>query len=278
MTGSNCLYSMSAKTELNHDLIDLEWGDEGVVPETIHPDTMFIFTMMGRVIIDMVDAREGIRVLDVGCGRGIDILEMAKRGSMAIGLDPSGKMMAGAREHLERNRQQLDGRGNVALVRGIGEALPFKPRSLDRIICKGSLDHFADMERTMADMSGSLKPDGAAIIAIANFESLACRLGRWWFPIIKRLRHADGERHPWHPPDDHNYRFDCAVLKDTVKGDFEIKKMRGMSLLWTAPYWGKTLSLMPRWASSIVLKLLDRGARLFPSLSDVIIIKLSPKG
>ncbi len=268
---------MSAKTELNHDLIDLEWGDEGVVPETIHPDTLFIFTMMGRVIIDMVDVGDGDRVLDVGCGRGIDILTLAKRGARAIGLDPSSKMMVGAREHLERNRQHLDGRGDVVLVRGIGEALPFKRRSLDRIICKGSLDHFADMERTMADMSGSLKTDGVAIIAVANFDSLACRLGRWWFPIIKRLRHADGERHPWQPPDDHNYEFNRPFIRETVKKDFEVKKIRGMSLLWTAPYWGKTLSLMPRWASSAVLKILDWGACLLPSLSDVIIVKLVPK-
>jgi len=263
--------------ELNHELIDLEWGDEGVMPETIHPDTMFIFTKMGQIIIDMVDARNGDSVLDVGCGRGIDALELAKRGAKAIGIDPSGRMIAGAREHLERNRQQIDGKSDVVLVRGIGEALPFKKRSLDRIICKGSLDHFADIGRTMADMSGSLKADGVAIIAVANFDSLACRLGRWWFPIIKRLRHAEGERHPWQPPADHNYRFDCAMLKKTVKDDFEIKKIRGMSLLWTAPYWGKTLSLMPKWASSTVLKLLDWGACLLPSLSDVIIVKLAPK-
>jgi SAM-dependent methyltransferase len=235
---------------------------------------------MAKVILDMVEPADGELVVDVGCGRGVDVMEMARRGMKAVGLDPSSRMVAGAKEHLDAHRESLPS-GNssgAALVRGLGEALPFRERSLDKLICKGSLDHFADMQRTMSDMSRSLKPGGAAIIAVANFDSLSCRLGRWWFPIIKRLRHANGERHPWQPPDDHNYEFNSPFLKETVKDHFEIKKIRGLSLLWTAPYWGKILSLLPGWASSAVLRLCDWGARLFPSLSDVLIIKLTPKG
>jgi SAM-dependent methyltransferase len=269
---------MTDTMELNHDLIDLEWGDEGVVPPVIHPDTMFIFTKMAEVIQGMVDPADGGVVLDVGCGRGVDVMELAKRGMLAIGIDPSSRMVSGAREYLDGNREYLTDGSDVVLVRGIGEALPFRPRSLDSIICKGSLDHFADMERTMADMAGCLKPGGAAIIAVANFDSLSCRLGRAWHPISKRIYRVKTERHPWQPPDDHNYEFNCPFLKETVKKDFQIKKIRGMSLLWTAPYWGKMLSLMPRWASSFTLKVLDWLACLFPSLSDVLIIKLTPKG
>jgi ubiquinone/menaquinone biosynthesis C-methylase UbiE len=253
--------------------IDLEWGDEGVVPETVHPDTAFIFTKMAQVIQEMVAPKIGEKVLDVGCGRAMDALELGKQGVKAIGVDPSNKMMSGAKSYLDDN-----GGSDIALVRGIGEALPFKKHSLDKIICKGALDHFADPPQTMADMSQALKPGGAAIIAIANFESLSCRLGRNWFPIAKRLFREQGNLHPWIPPADHNYRFDCPILKKTVAGDFEIKKIRGMSLLWTAPYWGKFLSLLPPWASSAILAFLDKIACLFPSLSDVIIIRVTPRG
>jgi hypothetical protein len=102
-------------------------------------------------------------------------------------------------------------------------------------------------------------------------------LGRKWFPIAKRLYRQQSNLHPWVPPADHNYRFDCPILKKTVADDFEIEKIRGMSLLWTAPYWGKFLSLLPRWASSSVLASLDKIACLFPSLSDVIIIRITPR-
>jgi len=225
---------------------------------------------MAEIIREMVVPSSGEIILDIGCGRAVDALELGKQGVRAIGIDPSDKMMSGAKSNLRDS--------DVALVRGIGEALPFKRSSLDKIICKGALDHFADIPRTMADMSKSLKPGGAAIIAIANFESLSCRLGRNWFSIVKRLYRKQAEIHPWIPPADHNYRFDCPMLKKAVADDFEIKKIRGMSLLWTAPYWGKLLSLLPRWVASAILISLDKIACRLPSLSDVIIIRVTPRG
>ena len=250
--------------------VDLEWGDEGVVPETIHPDTEFIFEKMAEVIRELVAPSSGEIILDIGCGRAVDALELCKQGVRAIGIDPSDKMMRGAKSNLRDS--------DVALVRGIGEALPFKGKSLDKIICKGALDHFADIPRTMVGMSKSLKPGGAAIIAIANFESLSCRLGRNWFSIVKRLNCKRAEIHPWIPPADHNYRFDLPILKRAVADDFEIKKVRGMSLLWTAPYWGKLLSLLPRWVALAILISLDKIACRLPSLSDVIVVRLTPRG
>ena len=258
--------------DLNVEKVDLNWGDEGVLPPIIFPDTDFIFKRMAEVILEVAGSMDGQRVLDVGCGRAIDALELSKRGALAIGLDPSSKMMLCAKDYLNDNKGD-----NVVLVRAIGEGLPFKKGSLDKIICKGALDHFADIPKTMADMAQTLKPGGSAIIAIANYDSLSCRIGRNWFPIAKRLYRQKGDRHPWQPPEDHNYRFDCSTLKSTVANNFKIQKIKGMSLLWTAPYWGKMLSLMPRWISNGILKTLDKMADRLPSLADVIVIKVTPK-
>lgn len=248
--------------------VDLEWGDEGVVPEKTYPDTDFIFTRMGQVAWGMVAPLKGERVLDVGCGRAADALELAKRGGKAIGLDPSGKMIREAKSCISNSE--------VDLVRGIGEALPFKRHSLDKIICKGALDHFVDPSKTMEEMAHVLKPKGRAIIAIANFESLSCRLGRAWYPIAKRLKRATDERPPWEPPPDHTYRFDYPVLRQLVEHHFDVEETVGVSILWTAPYWGKVLSIVPQGVSTTILALLDWIARRFPSLSDVIIVKLTP--
>lgn len=250
--------------------VDLEWGDEGVVPEKIYPDTHFIFTRMGQVTWTMVAPHKGEIVLDIGCGRAVDALELAKLGGRAIGLDPSGPMITEAKNYI--------GNGDVDLVRGIGEALPFKRHSLDKIMCKGALDHFADPLMTMEEISHVLKPKGEMIIAIANFESLSCRLGRAWYPIIGRFKRQTDERPPWEPPPDHTYRFDYPILSELVGHHFDVEKTVGVSLLWTAPYWGKILSILPGGVSAIILASLDRIARRFPSLSDVIVVKLTPKG
>ena len=249
--------------------VDLEWGDEGVVPEKIYPDTHFVFTRMGQVAWAMVAPQKGEVVLDIGCGRAVDALELAKQGGRAIGLDPSRTMIMEAKSCI--------GDREVDLVRGIGEALPFKRCSLDKVMCKGALDHFADPLRTMEEISRVLKPKGEMIIAIANFESLSCRLGRAWYPIISRFKRLKDERLPWEPPPDHTYRFDYSMLCELVGHHFDVGKTLGVSLLWTAPYWGKILSILPGRGSAIILAFLDRIARRFPALSDVIVLKLIPK-
>ena len=150
---------------------------------------------------------------------------------------------------------------------------------MDKVVCKGSLDHFLDPERTVVEMLHVLKPEGEAVIAIANFESLGCRLGRIWYPVGKRLPFGEkNERQPWQPPADHTYKFDYPLLRRVVGRHFEVKKSVGISLLWMAPYWGRTLALLPRGISAIILALGDRIARRFPSMSDVIVIKCTPKG
>jgi len=249
--------------------VDLDWGDEEVVPEKVYPDTHFLFARMGEVTREMVAPQKGERILDIGCGRAVDAMELAKRSGRAIGLDPSARMMAGAKDYISK--------GQIDLVRGIGEALPFKRHSMDKIMCKGALDHFADPMKTMEEISHILKPMGEAVIAIANFDSLSFRLGRAWHPIMIRFKRKKDERPPWEPPPDHTYKFDYPLLRKLVEHHFNVEKSVGVSLLWTAPYWGKTLSILPRRVSAIILALLDKIARPFPSLSDVIVLKLVPK-
>ncbi len=251
--------------------VNLEWDDAEVVPERVYPDTAFVFNRMTQETRAMVGLRSGEVVLDIGCGRALDALHLARKGGRAIGLDPSGRMIAAARGCIRDS--------DVALVRGIGEALPFRRHSIDKAICKGSLDHFVDPPKTISEMHHVLKPGGEAVIAIANFESLGCRLGRVWHPMAKRLPFAGkNERLPWEIPPDHTYKFDYPLLKSLVGCHFEVGKTVGISLLWTAPYWGKALALLPRRLSAALLALMDRIARRFPSLSDVIVIKGTPKG
>ncbi len=251
--------------------VDLEWDDAGVFSGKIYPDTAFVFTRIEEETLGMVSLARGELVLDVGCGRAFDAMRLARDGGKAIGLEPSGKMIAEAKRHV--------GDGGVSLVRGIGEALPFKRRSIDKVMCKGSLDHFVDPEKTIEEMHHVLKPEGEAVIAIANFASLGCRLGRIWYPIGKRLPFGGKNEKPhWDIPTDHTYKFDYPLLKSMVGRHFEVKKIVGISLLWEAPFWGKTLALLPRRISATMLALGDRIGRRFPSMSDVIVIKCTPKG
>jgi ubiquinone/menaquinone biosynthesis C-methylase UbiE len=257
----------------NHNTgkIDLEWNDDDVVPEVIFPNLEFLFQRMLHLTLEEVDPSRGELILDVGCGKAIDGSRLCEQGATVIGLEPSNVMLVRAKEYLSENNTQ------VALAQGIGENLPFKPHSFDKVMCKGALDHFFSPSKTMEEIARVLKPGGEMIISIANFDSLGFRLAKKIYPVTKLLSpYPPKGRKAWEPPLDHTYKFDYPFLSSLVKQHFEIKKTKGISLFFGLPIWGSLLSKIPYSVSYAILKTLDKFARPFPSLADVILMKCIP--
>jgi len=257
----------------NHNAkkIDLKWSDDDVVPDVVYPNLEFLFQQMLHLTLKEVDPGHGELILDVGCGKAIDGARLWEKGAKVIGLEPSHVMMVRAKQYLNESNAQ------VALAQGIGENLPFKPHSFDKVMCKGALDHFFSPSETMEEIARVLKPGGEMIISIANFDSLGFRLGKKLYPVTKYLSPSLAkERKPWEPPPDHTYKFDYPFLSSLMKQHFEIKKTKGISLFFGLPLWGSFLSKLPHSVSYALLKILDKLARPFPSLADVILMKCTP--
>ena len=246
----------------------MRWNDDKVVPAKVSPDLEFLFRQGERLILEAVAAREGEYILDVGCGRAIDAALLSESGAVVIGLEPSEVMLSRAKEHLGAVNS------GVALSRGVGESLPFRSNSFDKVICKGALDHFLSPDKTLEEIARVLKPGGEAIIAIANVESLAAHIGRGIFKLRAIFsRQADCKVKPWEPPPDHTCKFDYRSISTLVKSYFQVKKAEGISLLYGMPGWDSILSVLPRPFRRSILALLDKAARPFPSLADVIVVK-----
>jgi ubiquinone/menaquinone biosynthesis C-methylase UbiE len=255
----------------NADRIDLQWNDDDVVPAVVYPNLDFLFQQMLRLTLKEVAPHEGELILDVGCGRAIDGARLWEKGARVIGLEPSRVMLVRARQYLRENN------GRVVLAQGIGESLPFKSHSFDKVMCKGALDHFFSPGKTMEEIARVLKPNGEMIVSIANFNSLGFRLGKGLYPVTRFLSPSLAkERKPWELPVDHKYKFDYPLLASLVKPHFEIKTTKGVSLFFGLPLWGSFLSRVPHSVSYALLKTLDKLARPFPSLADVILMKCTP--
>jgi ubiquinone/menaquinone biosynthesis C-methylase UbiE len=255
----------------NTEKIDLEWNDDDVVPDVVYPNLDFLFQQMLHLTLKEVAPRQGELILDVGCGRAIDGARLCEKGAQVVGLEPSRVMLVRAKEYLSENNAR------VALAQGIGENLPFKSHSFDKVMCKGALDHFISPDKTMEEIARVLKPQGEMIVSIANFNSLGFRLGKRLYPVTKSLSPALAkERKPWELPLDHKYKFDYLLLSSLVKQHFEIRRAKGISLFFGLPLWGSFLSRLPHSVSYALLRTLDRLARPFPSLADVILMKCTP--
>lgn len=252
--------------------IDLAWDDNHVVPEIVTPEVEFMFRRMAEATLFELEVQPGEMVLDVGCGRALDDVLLSGKGARVLGLEPSGVMLRYAFDHMRRNG------ASVMLVRGVGEDLPLRSSCVDKVICKGAIDHFADPARVLQEIARVLRADGRAVIAVANFESLGFKLGRVVYHLWRKL---GGKNHdfkmPWEVPTDHTYRFDYVLLKQMLTKRFKVCRIRGVSLLFGLPWWGVILARCPRRVSGVILVLLDRIACCFPRLSDVLVATCMPR-
>jgi ubiquinone/menaquinone biosynthesis C-methylase UbiE len=252
--------------------IDINWDDDGVIPKKLTVDTQFVFQRMTEETIKMVDAKKGERILDVGCGRGHDLASMKEKGGILFGYDSSLVMLKKAKACFYENGLPL------LLVGGSSENLPFYGDVFDKVYCKGAIDHFYDPFRAVQEMRRVLKGSGRIVISVANFESLGCIISR----KIYRLRSIifskvpDGP-HFWEPPKDHLFKFDRPFLKRVIPEELEIEMERATSLFWGVRVWSRFLEIIPHWFAKGLMVLLDGIAKLFPSIGDVIIIRLKKK-
>jgi len=251
--------------------VDLEWDDGHVAPDEVYPDLVFVVQRMNTVTTEQLKAGNGESILDVGCGRAVDVTRLAQEGGRCIGLEPSRKMLDHAKEHIARSKAE------VALVQGMVDYLPFKTSSLDRVICKGALDHFPYPDRAIEEMGRVLKPRGKAMVAIGNSNSISLGIRKALYWPKRALLREKSRNKAWDMPPDHTCAFDYSRLRRLVDPYFQVEQCRGFCYFFGSRRWGALLARLPRGFSQAILETLDRFARFLPAFSDIIVVCCAPK-
>ena len=104
----------------------------------------------------------GRRVLDVGCGAGVDLTRFVRGGAKGAGADISASAVRLARENFRQ--QQLPG----AFVQADGEALPFRDATFDLVYAHGVVQYTADGRMLVDECRRVLKPGGTGIFQAYN--------------------------------------------------------------------------------------------------------------
>jgi SAM-dependent methyltransferase len=115
-------------------------------------------------LLRLVDfnAYRGKRVLEVGCGAGIDLARFARGGADATGIDIAPSAIELARANFAQ--QQLEADLRVAN----GEAQPFVADSFDLVFAHGVVQYTADPQRLVDECRRVLRPGGQAIFQVYN--------------------------------------------------------------------------------------------------------------
>ena len=129
-------------------------------------------------------APAGLDVLEVGCGTGHWLGELAPRARTVAGVDRSGSMLARARAAVP----------GALLARGSAEALPVRAGAVDRVLVVHAMHHFDDKAAFVREARRVLRPGGGVMIAGLDPHT---GLDRWWvyehFPAAVA---ADRARYP----------------------------------------------------------------------------------
>ena len=262
-------------------VVDLDRDMSDVIPTGTTRDSQFLFERMTEVTLGHAEPRPGRRILDVASGFGQDSIALARRGASVVGAEPSARMSAWARLVSDKavHEQGESPERLPAWVRGWSDALPFRSESFDAAICKGAIDHFDRPELAIAEMARVTRKDGRVVLAIANFDSLACRLARAQDTVAELWSGATprrGRRH-YDVPADHFTRYDVGLMREQAARSLDLVRVVGVSLGWGFGPWTRLVERLPRAVAFGALQALDALALRSPSLADVVVLVGRPR-
>ena len=140
-----------------------------------------------RAIARRLGELRGKHVLDVACGTGAWLEHLAGKGAFVAGIDISARAIEVCTHRLPAGRFAV----------GPAETLPFPDAHFDLVSCLGSLEHFGDKERALAEMCRVSRPDATLLILVPNAGFLTRRLGLYRGTQQARVRETVLELREW---------------------------------------------------------------------------------
>ena len=172
--------------------------------ETYDETRFHYFRWMQRKALGFLDLMAGIRFLDLGCGTGYAVRNVAaeaKHEGLFCGIDISPRMIEVAREKSGGFFKCM--RFEVANA----EELPFGADSFDAVLCTNSFHHYAYPSMVFAEVRRVLRPGGRLCILDVTADS---RIVRW---IDSRVRLKEPEHVRFYSTSEYSKMFEVAGLR-----------------------------------------------------------------
>ncbi len=125
-----------------------------------------------RRLINLLDARENLHFLDIGCGAGWAVSEVARLAGFKgqfYGVDLSAKMI----EKADRNAAR---RENLHFLQANAESIPLQDHFFDTIICTNSFHHYLHPDRALEEMCRLLKTGGKVFVLDPTADTVLMKI------------------------------------------------------------------------------------------------------
>jgi ubiquinone/menaquinone biosynthesis C-methylase UbiE len=148
------------------------------------------FAQIKLALLDLLGPTPGARVLDVGCGTGVDVFAAAERigpTGQAVGVDMSEELVTQA-------KSRADATLPVAFQTADATALPFEDEEFDAVRSERVFQHIPDPIRAATEVARVTAPGGRVVIADPDHGMWALDMSdrqttetlmAWWISHIK---------------------------------------------------------------------------------------------
>jgi len=131
-----------------------------------------------RILLKIIESNKlkKLRFLDIGCGSGDNLIEIAKLGHHVVGVDSSSKMLSLAKNRINKLSKKV--RQNILLVNE--SILEYHDKNLfDFCICMGVIGYIDNEIKFLKHINRLLKKNGKLIVSsrnrLFNLQSLSFR-------------------------------------------------------------------------------------------------------
>jgi ubiquinone/menaquinone biosynthesis C-methylase UbiE len=139
----------------------------------------------GLKLLDTIELKPNINALDIGCGLGFPMIELAQRlglSSNVYGIDPWERVLE--RVYLKINKLDIK---NAAAIQGVAERLPFEDHFFGLIVSNNGINNVEDIKMSLAECYRVSKP-GAQFVITLNLEYSMIE----FYDVFKEILIANG--------------------------------------------------------------------------------------
>lgn len=198
------------------------------------------------------NTQPGDIILDIGCGSGRIMIDLAKIRRRCVGLDPLYEVSL-----LRAQKNARDKNADISLVWSFSECLPFKSEIFDMVLLFSTLQHVRDHETTLNEARRVLKERGLLLMSVPTARNIST--------LFRRAK----------KPDHFTATFDLRELKIVLdKHGFNLLEVQGCGFF--PPFAHRAFIVMQRILGSNAIRkslgLMDNLAGQFPSSASSVIL------
>lgn len=169
---------------------------------------------------EIASVEPGMKVLDVGCGRGEIIRHCSRLGADAFGIDYAPVAVRMTRDLIQDEETDVQP-GQMGVARADAKRLPFPDAAFDRVLLFDVVEHLYpwELHQAFLEIRRVLKPEGRLIIHTAP--------NRWYdtyaYPVVRlfRILMGQGTKYPKNPR-----QFGVAVNEHVHVNEQDLFSMR----------------------------------------------------